>query len=279
MATPTIVGTGTGVASGLVLQPDVDWSIEDKARAVLKYAGPYTDCLAAVLGGTPTYTRGQIITIDGITLMILEKISLKKSPGGRGMISLVYGKSLAQPGVGGGGYSEEDPQYECEWNDISKPIEQHPRYTLAKDLTGTAIAGLNPISTSGFKFIREYFKADEDRQLVMYDTETGAGEIDDFGSAALMKELIGKKLRGQEEFVLYTPVIREVRDINGLPVASNCGLRKAPPVEAGAPANYVYLQTADRTIPNGTGGKFTRTIEYTGADSIDEDIYPAPPAP
>lgn len=282
MATPRAIGTANGVTTGLAQQPDVDWNIEDKARATLKFAGAYSVCLAAILGASASYKRGQVITIDGVTGMTLAKIGLKKSPGNRGLITLTYEKPLEQDSASteGGSYSEEAPQYECEWVEISKAIEQHPRYTLAKDLTGADIEGLNPIQTVGFAFIREYFKADEARQREMYDPSAPAGsegEILDFGSSALMMELIGKKLRGQEEFVLYSPVIREVRVVNGLPVSSNCGLRKTPPAEAGAPANYEYLQTADRTIPNGTGGRFTRTIEYTGADSVDADIYPAPP--
>jgi len=274
MATPKTVGTAAGVASGLVMQPEVDWSLEEKVTAVIKYAGTYADCLAAVLVETPTYKRGQIVTIDGVTLMTLEKITLKKSPGNRGTISLVYSKQLPTDTLLDG---EEPPRFECEWVEISRPIEQHPRYTLNKNLDGTDANLYAVIHPSGFAFIRAYFAADAEEQKAMWDPTADTGTIEEFGDHTGMKELITKKLRGQYDFILYSPVIRAVSAVNGIPAASNCGLRKAPPAEADAPANYQYLQTADRTIPNGTGGRYTRTLEFTGADWIDEDIYPAAP--
>ncbi len=280
MADPKTVGTGTGVATGLALQPGIDWTIEDKARCTLTYAGPYTDALAAVLGEEPTYKRGQTETISGVTGMALEKIGVKRTPGDRGLLTLTYSKALADTAQGSEGYSEEEPKPECEWVETSRALESHPRYTHAKDLAGNDIQGLNPISESGFAFIAEYFKADAERQKDMYDPdapENQQGEIEEFGSAGLMKELIGKKLRGQNEFVLYSPVFRLVSVINGIPNSSNCGLRVATPAEA--PSDYVYLQTADRTLPGATAGRYTRTIELTGADSVDEDIYPAAAEP
>lgn len=276
MTTPLIVGTATGVASGLAQHPEIEWSVEDNATCTVKWAGPYTGCLSAVMGDSPTFVRGAVATIEGVSGMTLSKIAIKKSGGARGLITVTYSKKLSLIGSEAEGYSEEDPTYECEWTEVSKAIELHPRYTQAKDLTGGAIAGAVAITTAGFAFVKAFFEADEARRLEMYGPYAGSGgELDTYPEKENIKNLIEKKLRGQDSFVLYSPLIRAVSVINGMPSSSNCGLRVTPPAGAHAPSNYVYLQTADRTAPNGGSRRFTRTIEYTGADVIDADIYPA----
>jgi hypothetical protein len=276
MANPLAVGTGTGVSSGLVQQPDIEWTIEDKIRCAVTLTGPYSAGVAATLGSNPTYYRGQRATLDGITNMTVEKINLKRKAGGRGIVILTYSKPLPEDPDN---YSEEAAKPECEWVELSRPIESHPRYTLNQNLDGTAAGLYDIIHPAGFAFIKAYFEADLDKQKEMWDPELDTGRIEEFGDHTGMKELIRKKLRGQESFILYSPVVRLVSVVNGIPAASNCGLRVTPPEAASAPSNYVYLQTADRTLPGGSGGRYTRTIEYTGADSIDEDIYPAAAGP
>lgn len=278
MATPTTVGTSTGVASGIVMQPDVDWTIAEKISCKIIYTGPYSDCLTAALGGT--FVRGASTTIDGVTDMVIDKINLKKRPGGRGVITIDYAKPVSEPSEGAGGYSEEDPKWECDWNQIEKKIEAHPRYTKAENLDGTsAVTGTDTaIDAAGFAFVRGYFEADAEARLAMYNPADGSGTINDFGTPkTMMIELITKKLKGIDSFIIYAPVIRGVSQCNGIPASTNCGLRVAPPAAAAAPAGYEYLQTADRTAPNGPSRKFTRTIEFTGADEVDHDLYPAAP--
>jgi hypothetical protein len=82
-----------------------------------------------------------------------------------------------------------------------------------------------------------------------------------------------KRLRQQEQYRLYAPVVRETSESLDKPDSSSCGLLQQPPDESGAPDGYVWQKSADRTTRTGPYGKYRRQREWQGAEYIDTDIY------
>lgn len=92
--------------------------------------------------------------------------------------------------------------------------------------------------------------------------------------SALAAEYAGKVANGVEEYLVQVPVVRKVTTTRNAPHASTAGQRENLP--SGAPTITgvgAWLKTGDSWTKDTKHGKWTRTEEWTGFASLDEDLY------
>jgi hypothetical protein len=151
-------------------------------------------------------------------------------------------------------FDSESPTVEIEWVEVRQPAEQAPIF---------AAGGAKQLTDVDLDKIAEWKAADTSvKRTSIYG-----------GMSANAKYFTNKLRRGQDTYVVYAPVHRSTTRSFRAPGSSKCGKKVGTPT--GAPAGYEWLQTADRAVRQGGGGKFERSIEKTGADVVDTDFYPA----
>lgn len=278
MADPRVVGTGTGTTTGLVAVPDgIQWDVDaQRITATCKLTGPYADCKAALIGATPTYEIGKLVTGEGEFVGLrCDKGSISKKAGDRGVLTWTF--SLKLPRATSEDQQESEPVYEVEYARIERPLESHPRYKDAKNLQGEAVAGFAPVTEAYFALVKEYLQADEARRLEICDFAAQSGQLypdPPSNAAAAARDLLSKRIKGAESFIIFSPVIRETTEISALPQGEGAGMIEDPPEDAAAPEGYKYLSTGVRRSNDGPGGIWKRTREWTGAYEWDTDLYP-----
>ena len=84
-----------------------------------------------------------------------------------------------------------------------------------------------------------------------------------------------KRLKGEESYRLWAPVVRQTSESILPPSVNPCGLTEQPPSDAGAivPAGYKWQRSAQRVVRTGPYGKYRLQLEWQGAEQIDTEIY------
>ena len=148
------------------------------------------------------------------------------------------------------------PKYEIEWSQVDKKIETHDRY---KELTEAEFFLIQQALDAKTAAERTAFLADD-------------------AFTDLMFELYSKKIKGQEAYSVWVPVLRRTTLWNGAHKATVCGVRLTfsqipTALQAIGPDGYVWMKTADRGTQSGRFGKHERQEEWSGFKTIDADIY------
>jgi hypothetical protein len=215
-------------------------------RYTRQWVGPHAACIAAIparLSVIPKSPAG--FTVDNVRI--------EKATGGRGIMTVVLSPAPIQD------YTEEgNVVLEVEWVEIQKRIETHPIF--------------GPAGDSEHPKAGNYLLTATDRdQVAAWQAITAASERTTAYTALTdhAKELAKRLQRGQDSYVTYAPLCRRTTKYATKPTNTRCGLPDNPP-PALKVAGYKYLKTADRGTRDRT---WTRTEEWTGADSIDTDIY------
>jgi len=142
-----------------------------------------------------------------------------------------------------------DPVYEIEWQEIEKPIEKHPRY----------------------KDVPEHYMAMVQAYFATSDPAERAG-IEAAINSVRARELITKRLRGTESYVIYIPVARKTTDRTTHLLTNACGAVGDPGFSV--PTGYSWMKSASRCSRTGRLGKWKHSEEWTGLKDLDADLYP-----
>jgi hypothetical protein len=237
--------------------PDWDFS-GSKKTCTRTFEGPYDKCLDK----RPKLGQNMAdIPLD----YFVSNTKVKRIAGAKGALTITMESYVPET------HSIEQsepyqPQYEIEWVEIERKLEQHPRYQTggAKAFTDEDFASLPKWEDEADPALKKIFKF----TIVNADNKKETKELSENA-----KDLATKKLRGQESYIIYSPVARRTSQSRDVPVTSPCGKRQTPAVPS-VPSGYVWLKTADRATRTGRYGKWERIEEWTGADFWDEDIYP-----
>jgi hypothetical protein len=168
---------------------------------------------------------------------------------------------------------------EAEWVEITKPLMSHPMFNATDP---------NSVHPNAGKYVLN----DTDRDTIAnWQDPPGNGTATTraaiYSAASANAQAYIKRLqKGTDSYVIYAPVIRQTTKNQNAPTISNCGEISTPPQgflqEIGIGVNtnpdttsvyddYVFLQTADRATRD---RYWSEVEEWTGADSVDDEIYP-----
>ena len=207
-------------------------------RLTLTYSGPYDTCRSS--------RPGIGDAIEGWDGLLVETHTLRRAPGGRGLLTVVARKPTPDSEAETSGYSQE---YEIDWARTDMPLATHKRYKDA-----LTVGQLEEIE----------FWLNNPSQI--------PNRLE--GKPAKQVELYKKRLRGQDSYMLFTPVIRRITPNSTRPTTSAAGKIDTPPI---AIAGFDYVKTADSARRQ--EGRWNRTEEWTGSYFADPDIYGPEPAP
>ncbi len=205
-------------------------------RMVRVFSGPW----AAVNAAKPE----RLATMTGSGTFQVDIVQINRAPGDQAEMTV----TLVEAAVP---YNAEI--YEIEWLELPQKLESHPRYSIGgvKELTNAMLDAL-----------------EEWRSLS--GATTRASKFSSLAPNA--QDFAQKVMRGTDSYVLYSPVGRITNRSRLKPATGRCGTKNVPPSDITVPG-YVYLKTADRATRH--EGWWERVQEWTGALSVDEDLYPA----
>lgn len=185
---------------------------------------------------------------------LVDSVRVEKAPGGRGILTVVLAPAPVQDYTMAG-----NVVYEVEWIETQKRMEEHPVF--------------NSTSGSGYPNAGLYLLTDSDRDSIeAWRNMPGASQRSSAYASlsAHAKAFAARIRRGQESYVVYSPLCRQTRKYATKPDLTRCGTRQDPPAAVKV-SGYSYLKTADRATRDRT---WTRIEEWTGAHYIDDVIYP-----
>ncbi len=212
---------------------------------------------------------------------VVTSFVLSKLIGGRGRLrvsaeDMDYASSVRER-------EESQPQYEIEWVQLEKPIEQHPRYGTggASELSDEDRAAVDAWRNE------PNVAARKDRKY-----RTTPESDPDATLSENAQNLADKIAKGVDTYLVFYPVVRRTRttnipstasDINTQILAKNlrAKLRYVDiPItlwversSAWKEVDLYYLKTADRCTRTGNRGAWERIEEWTGAETWDPDLY------
>lgn len=173
--------------------------------------------------------------------------TLTPDDAGHGTLTVVYELTRTLPV--GEGEEEPGPVYELIWQELRKPVEEHPHFA---DLTSENHAAI---------------------------AAALSGEADPPTTPAEAVELYALKIKGVTEYAIGVPVIRATESgLTARPSSTPCWVRDNPPAGSGGPAGYEWMLTACEIRQEGTAKApvWSRSREWTGAEAWDSILYPAP---
>ena len=219
------------------------WTVDDATTVTLVWGGTYEALALAQPSKGDVYLDYPKMPVQGSTLLPRR--------GGLGQLTILLSNRMEESGV------EADELYsrwEIDWQQIEKDLVRHPY--IADDASAADIIEDVELWKAGESKLRAQFKyVDKDgSELTLLDKAL---------------EVATKLQRGQESYVVYAPVMRLLTNYQGRPDAATCGYIDVPTESI---AGFVYLKTGDR-LAQQSDDMWTRTEEWTGADSWDADIY------
>jgi hypothetical protein len=165
---------------------------------------------------------------------------------GPGTLTVVYTNEADSGGV----LIANNTIAEIDWTLVEKPLIEHSRYT-----------------SGGVKELTD----DDRRRIEVWRNTPSTANYD--ACSANAKDFINKLRKGIESTVVPAPLARKTTRGVAAPTVSACGKRSSPTVPV--PTGYVWLKTGDRGLRQGPGLGWERVEEWTGAEAIDNDLYPA----
>ncbi len=228
-------------SSAVVEQPHSPELLLDKSgvRFIQTYNGTFVDLVAA----SPTRRSSRTITGVGWTLKV-DTVAITKGPGDNSqmVVTSVYNPEEDVD------FPSPEGQQEIEWVEVQKKLETHPRYR-AGGASALILTGTN----NDLDKIEQWKNAStaDERDRLYNALRTNA------------KEFADKLRRGEDSYVIFYPVARQMERTSAVPSASPCGVLEGPPLAIQI-SGYEYLKTADRIIRQ--SGHYEHTQEWTGAE-------------
>jgi hypothetical protein len=201
--------------------------------------------------------------LSGYSGMFCTKASIEELNGTAGQIQLTL-EGVLDPSS----YTTEPlgpPVFELEFGELTRPLEQHSLCGILKPARP-----ISPVTQKKLTW--------EDWQLLTTDDYDSTGNGTGIWAAAAKWSLSTyqrKKERGEDSFVLYTPIIRRTT-IHLYPpgdVGSMAGRLQSPPSTGFDVGVWTWLAGPDRCTHSAR--TFTRVTEWHGADYWDTEIYSA----
>jgi len=163
---------------------------------------------------------------------------------------------------------ESSPLFEIDWTQIQKRIEEHPIFAQAVGSQSAGTYALTPTDRAAIKNWQSLADTNATAYQNLQFVATPGGSPQNLSNNA--QELATRLMRGQDSYVLYSPVVHATTYSKDRPQTGGCGAPATPPYPLDL-QGYVFLKTADRASYNGK--IWTRVQEWTGADWIDTAIY------
>jgi hypothetical protein len=246
------------------------WTFAESTTCVRTYNGPYTD----LMGALPP--RGQPMEGTG-SGMLVQTYQLSKQKGGRAVLTVnLIGYGPAQTPS-----SPDAPlkvTAEIDWVGVQKDLRTNPIFN-PDDPNNSGQGAIIDISPEGWAKL-ERWENEQDSTL------KGAFKFKDVNGAEQELsedevQVARKILKGVKGYTLYAPIMRKTSIYKEQPVPERCGFIQAPQVDVIVPVRadgvaFAWLKTACRDLQQ-QNGTWQRVEEWTGADEVDEDLYPAAP--
>jgi hypothetical protein len=265
---------------GLTEAPDSPHERQDSTKSTITriYEGTYAQAQGGQpeIGDTFSDLPGDVIVVG---------TDLQKQPGYKGRLTI----DLETP------YTTS---YELEWVEIDEALIQNPMFWSTD--AGNTTSGSSALTLQDRSMIDMWEREDDPAYKLAYQFKVLQGAASTaIGTATATSTNVAitgytgtfniytlstngqvyakKRLRGEEAYRIWAPVIRETSETLDAPPATKCGVLENPPSEAGdlIPAGYVWQRSADRSTRTGLYGKYRRQREWQGALFIDTDLYPS----
>jgi hypothetical protein len=217
-----------------------------------EYEGPHSLCLSQ---------RPKPGQIDEATGLMITNVKVTRRSGGLGKLSLRLEWKLNTGTPPPAGQTQE-----LDWVETDKDLLQNPRYQTggAKYLDDDAVVALKCWEDEPNWKLKKAFKYREDTSKPNAEQKTLSAPAQDYAK---------KRLRGQDTYRVYLPVVKRTTKISTPISGDQCG-KKLSNLPSGlpCPTGYYWIKTADRSIRSG-GGKWERSEEWSGYTYIDGDLY------
>lgn len=226
---------------------------ERSYRNVIEYVGPQSTLEAQqpaqneTWGGYPGRVASSTINpLEGTDQAIMR-------------IVCEYQYSEASNG-GGQGASTGEVTYETDWELFTRPMYEHPEFTIEGGGTYT-------LTSQDISEI-EQWKNETDvdlRKVYKFDSDSGEVTLSTNGKMFAR----GYEL-GQETFEDYAPIVRVTTTFTdgGGATGTDVGTKDNPPSAANGPSGYEWRKTADRDIRTGGQTRHERVEEWIGAKKV-----------
>jgi hypothetical protein len=251
------------IAPRIVAGSEISLSV-DGDSGVVQLKGGY----AALLAVRPA--KGSVYEYQEVDFIVLStKLRLERA--GCGVLSIVLG-DITKSGSGSPNLLE-DPNVtiEIDYTLIEKPLETNPFFN---DLFRGA-------ATDQLKALRKWESIGDDAIDLKIDlkyplaADSDPSVPEDWAALPeLAAKFATKKLAGIEAYFKQVPVVRKTTVIPAPISTSSAGQRENPPDFTGE--GIAWLKTADKVISRKQKGAWERIEEWTGFESLDEELYPDP---
>jgi hypothetical protein len=237
--------------------PEWDWSNdEDTCQKV--FEGPYDKLLAS----PPTH--GQVLAgmPEGY---YVDRVKLKRHKSGKGTLTV----SLSRKKSGFAAAGPELPQFEVDWTQVQRAIEEHPMWLPPND---TALTDGDRVD------LKEW---DDEKNPVLKKAWKYLGADNaEHELSANAQVLAGKKLKGTTSYTIWIPVLKKTTPRRTKKASAGAGFIDTPSAEefGALPTQkdgtaYKWFKTADRCVKSGRHGKWNEVEEWTGFNHVDLDLY------
>ncbi len=239
--------------------PEWDFS-GDGTTCTRTFQGPFDVCLAQ------RPLRGS--SMAGFSGLAVDKSRVKKSPGGKGTLTITaFGVADS---VSAAPFAAVEEKYEVEWTETQKALITNPCFSATgafplDDDDRCALQKWEDCPDASVKKIGHYYDNNDTR-----DPNPGTGLALSVSAWAYAKKI----LKGEDSWTSYTPIARKTSLTVEPPTTSMAGRRETPDDFPCLPGPYQWMKTADRSTRSGKKGKWEQSEEWTGVDAIDEDLYP-----
>lgn len=261
----------------------------ERLSVTRKYEGPYDVCVAS-----RPRVGSELADMPGV---FVDKPRVDRLEGGKGALSIEASGLAPETPETPETETETQATYELDWQELTRPLIQHPIYWYAGGLSGFADGVMFP--PSQWPGTKHELTMDDITALALWEDcpdlgiKRGAKYFDDNskhipgGGTALSanaKHYAVKRLAGIESFVMRTPVLKLKIQSYEVPLSNPCDLRftSAQLEDEGftvIPLLYLpdipfeWLSTADHVSRTGRRGKYEWNREWTGAQYWDHDLY------
>jgi len=239
------------------------WTFAEVDKCERTFTGPYADLFSK------RPTRGAPMEGSGADMLVQDS-TLKRSKGSQGVltVNLVGGN----PSWKGGPDAPLKVTVEIDWVAVSKDLRSHPMYHYPED-ADTEPEGVYSNDPAAWMRIEKW--KNETNLELRKQFKFGTGAIDEI-LAPNEQHYAKKILRGVESYNVYAPIVRKTTLLSKKPSGSKAGFVQDPAVDAEYPDGYKWLKTACRSTQQ-QDKTWQLAEEWTGADEVDADLYPAAP--
>lgn len=241
------------------------WSFQDVTKCTRTFNGPY----AQLLSSAPQ--KGSSMDDIGDNMVVISSALVRRAPNMAVLTVQLVGTTVDIPSSANQAYSET---VEIDWIAVQKDLRTHPKFAEEGNLWPNP----KPITLEGWAKI-EQWRAETDIALKTATPRFKYKDKNDAVQELTDNETIAAKkiLKATDSYNVYAPVIRKTSVFKNQPQSGSCGIVGPPDVDADIPDAgdgdvFLWLKTASRVIQQ-TDQNWQLIEEWTGADSIDLDLY------